>query len=288
MTASAFGEQSAARRRLGAALRTAREQARLSGAELGRRAGLSQSKVSRAELGQQLLGPDQVQAWATQTGAAADALQALRVEAAHEAEVWRQHLRRGLPRLQADTGAIERSARTLLMYHPTLIPGLLQTEGYARAVYVAFHPQGRPDIDQAVAARMARQAVLYQPGKRVEMVIGEPALRWQLGGPEVMAGQLQRLRQAVGAGLRVGILPLDAPTPAWHSHHFTIYADRDDGPLAHIELLPGGYNLTDPADVARFVDAFGRLQALAVYDSQALALLERVAARLQTNNGGPR
>ena len=277
MSSPAFGEGSAARRRLGEALRNAREQVGISGAELGRRAGISQSKVSRSELGQQIPTADQIKAWATQTGADAAALEALRVEADHEAHAWREHARRGLPRLQAETGALERNARTILTFHPTLIPGLVQTEGYARAIYRAFWLEDRPDLDQAIAARLARQAVLYQPGKRIEFVVGEPALRWRLGPPAVMAEQLDRLRAVVAGGLAFGIVPLDVELAAWHSHHFTVFADRadDDDPLAHVELLPGGYNLTDPADVDRFVVAFERLRELAVYGTAALALIDR-------------
>jgi transcriptional regulator with XRE-family HTH domain len=257
----------------------------LSGNEFARRIGISQSKVSRAELGQRVPTAEDVQLWARGTGASDAELRDLlerREQAAVEVVAWRRHLKRGLVALQQETAAVEASAGTIRYYHPSLVPGILQTPAYARALLEAGWPQGREDLPQAIAARMNRQAILYDEAKRFEFVIGEPALRWWFGSREVMLGQVDRLSQvSTLPNVTLGILPLHQVVSVWRSHHLTIYIDREDGPLVHVELLAGGQNYRDPDDVTRYLDAFDRLAKVAVTGDEARALLERVAADLR-------
>jgi hypothetical protein len=183
--------------------------------------------------------------------------------------------------LQEDVAALEASSGLLRYYHPTLVPGLVQTAGYAKAVYEAMHPEGRADISGAIAARMNRQAILYDEAKRIELVIGEAALRWWFPPAATMPGQLDRLAQVAALpNVVVGILPF-GPTPTWRSHHFTLYDQRPGGPLVHIELLAGGRNFRDPDDVARYAQAFERLHDAAVTGEDVQRLLKRIGADLR-------
>jgi transcriptional regulator with XRE-family HTH domain len=280
-TADSFGEASPQRTRLAAALRELRRAADLSGEALGRRIGASQSKVSRIELGQLVPSTYDVERWGKATRASAGQQAELLelVEAVTtEAVAWRRQLRRGLVALQRETAQLEASAGTIREFRPLLIPGLLQTPAYARAVYEAMHTAGRPDITEAVAARMNRQAILYSEDKRFEFVLTEAGLRWRLGPPELMLAQLDRVGTAATLpNVSLGIVPLGAEVPVWHSHGFVAFDDRRGGPVVHVETLTSAVNVRSPDDVGRYLEAFARLQAAAVMGAEARALLEQLA-----------
>jgi hypothetical protein len=246
--------------------------------------GLAQSKVSRVELGQTVPSTADLDRWLEETAAPAERraeLHRLREVAATEALAWRRHRARGLPALQLDVAAVEASAQSLHYWHPTLVPGILQTPAYARAVYEAMHGPDQPDIAETIARRMDRQALLYEPDRRFQFVIGEAALRWRPGPPSLMLGQLDRLG-VVAALPNVDLRVLQfGEVPVWRSHHFTLYDHRDGGPLVHVEGLEFGVNLRDPEDVARYVEAFKQLAEAAVTGQDAVALLKRVAVELQ-------
>jgi transcriptional regulator with XRE-family HTH domain len=281
---SALDEAAFQRRRLGAALRALRQGTGLSGLAFSRQIGLAQSKVSRVELGQQVPSADDLDRWLEATRAPAyqrEELRQLREAAATEAMAWRRHRGRGLAALQEDVAAVEASAGNLHYWHPTLIPGILQTPAYARAVYEAVHGPDQPDLAEAVARRMNRQALLYEDRRRFEFVIGEPALRWWPAPAPVMLGQLDRLATvATLPNVTLGVLPF-GELPVWHTHHFTLYDDRDGGPLVHVERLEGGSNFRDPEDVARYAEAFKRLLEAAATGDDALALLDQVAEEIR-------
>jgi transcriptional regulator with XRE-family HTH domain len=281
---SAFDEAAYERRQLGAALRALREATGLSGLAFSRQVGLAQSKVSRVELGQTVPSTADLDRWLEETAAPAERraeLHRLREVAATEALAWRRHRARGLPALQLDVAAVEASAQSLHYWHPTLVPGILQTPAYARAVYEAMHGPDQPDIAETIARRMDRQALLYEPDRRFQFVIGEAALRWRPGPPSLMLGQLDRLG-VVAALPNVDLRVLQfGEVPVWRSHHFTLYDHRDGGPLVHVEGLEFGVNLRDPEDVARYVEAFKQLAEAAVTGQDAVALLKRVAVELQ-------
>jgi transcriptional regulator with XRE-family HTH domain len=281
---SAFDEAAYERRQLGAALRALREATGLSGLAFSRQVGLAQSKVSRVELGQTVPSTADLDRWLEETAAPAERraeLHRLREVAATEVLAGRRHRARGLPALQLDVAAVEASAQSLHYWHPTLVPGILQTPAYARAVYEAMHGPDQPDIAETIARRMDRQALLYEPDRRFQFVIGEAALRWRPGPPSLMLGQLDRLG-VVAALPNVDLRVLQfGEVPVWRSHHFTLYDHRDGGPLVHVEGLEFGVNLRDPEDVARYVEAFKQLAEAAVTGQDAVALLKRVAVELQ-------
>ena len=283
--ADTFGEASPQRARLAAALRELRTAAGLSGEALGREIGASQSKVSRLELGQLVPSAGDVERWAKATGASAEQRAQLLelVEAVTtEAVAWRRRLRRGLVGLQQETAELEASAGTIREFRPLLVPGLLQTPAYARAVYEAMHTSGRSDVPEAVAARMNRQAILYREGQRFEFVLTEAGVRWRLGPPELMLAQLDRLGQvATLPNVSLGIIPLGAEVPAWHSHGFVLFDDREGGPVVHVETLTSALNVRSPDDVGRYLEAFKRLEAASVTGPDVRALLEQLAGDMR-------
>ena len=287
---SVFGETSPQRQRLGRALRDLRHSAGITGTQLAAQLGISQSTVSRFETGQQIPSLAEVETWGRTLGADEAAVAGLveLVEAvATEAVAFRRtRVRRGLAGQQQDTAAVEASAGLVRSFNPIGVQGLLQTPAYAQAVYAAAHP-GRTDLAAAVAARMARQQVLYTEGKRFHLLLGEPALRWWRGSAETMLGQLDRLGQMLTLpNVTLGILALDQDMPVWNHHGFTLFSDRagDAEDLVHVETLQTGLNIRSTEDVARYLDAFERLAGMAMTGDQARALLAHVADGLRARN----
>jgi len=285
MTGGPFGEDSPQRVQLGEALRGLRRAAGLSGEQLASELGVSQSKVSRIELGQSVPAVADVERWAAASRASAEQtaqLLELAEAAGTEAVAWRRGMRRGLVGLQQETATLEASARLIRSFHPVLVPGLLQTPAYAKAVFTAAHPEGRADLAEAVAARMNRQAILYEESRRFEFVLAEAGLRWRLGPTDLLLGQLDRLAVvATLPNVSLGIIPLAPELRAWHSHGFVVFAKRDGEPVVHVETLTSALNVREPAGVAAYQEAFGRLQTSAVGGAEARALLERIAEDLR-------
>ncbi|MGQ0778178.1 MAG: helix-turn-helix domain-containing protein [Pseudonocardiales bacterium] len=269
-------------RRLGLALRGLRRDAGLTGQQLAERVGLSQSTVSRIELGQAVPSISDVNQWAAATGAPDEQraeLLALTEAVAVETIAWRRVVRRGLPELQQDVRELEATAGTIRNFQPTVVPGLLQTAEYARRLITSGYPEGRQDIAAAIAARMDRQAILYDEDKRLEFLIAEVALRWRMGPPAMMRAQLDRIANTMTLPhLTVGIIPQTAEVTAWHIHGFAILDDREDGPVVRVETLTTGLSITDPGDVDRYRQAFRLLREAAVFDDHAQALLRTLIA----------
>lgn len=267
---SFYGEVPPQRQRLASALRSLRLAAGLSTTELGARLEISQSRVSRLELGRRTPTEDVVDAWARATGASDDVrdeLLALVEPVGVEAVEWRTALRRGLPRLQADIGELEASSGTVNTYSPLLIPGLAQTMSYAERVLVARGYDRRADAAEAIVKRMERQRILYEHGRRFGFVVGEGALRRRFGPPAAIREQLNRVvTVAALPTVTLAVLPLDADVDVWQSHGFNLFDDQAGGEPAavNVELLTTGFMVTHPEDVEQYRAAFARLLDVSV------------------------
>ncbi|MGH3827441.1 MAG: DUF5753 domain-containing protein [Pseudonocardiaceae bacterium] len=282
---SAFGKSTARQRRLGGLLRRLRKSADLSGPILASRLGVSQSHLSRVELGEAVANAELVDHWTRETDASQvdrETAAALAEAVAAEFITWRAALASGLVKLQRDAIAAEAAATTRIAYVPALIPGLMQTAEYATQLVAGKYPD-RDDVAEAVAVRMQRQVILYSRGKTLRWVIGEAGLRWRVAPPEVMAAQLDRLAAlAIEPHLDLRLLPFERTGPVWHDHGFTILADRTDGEpdLVRLELLTGRVNITDPTEVDQYRAAYERLADLALRGAEAVPLIHQVRAEL--------
>ena len=276
-----FGEQSARRQELGAALRRLRKSAGLSGEEMADALGISQSQVSRMELGQQVADPAVVDDWARAAGAPdADRETLIDIAEAAAAEMvsWRKAMARGLARLQEDSLELEAGARTILNFQTAGVPGLLQVPEYARRMFATERQATEADIAAAVTARMNRQAIVYGGSKHLAFVMTEAAVRWRLGPESLMRAQMQKIIDACGLeNVTIGIIPLAAEADVWHDHGFNILSGRGDAAVVHVETLTRGLTISDPADVAVYEDAFAQLRKLAVTGDDAVETLRRIA-----------
>lgn len=275
--------------RLAARMKQTRVDSGVSGTAFAVRLGWQQSRVSKIETGKQIPTHDDVDAWA-------DKLQLpdnLRAElhqlaaAAHsEYQSWLElfYARGGGAKAQEAIGSLERATAVTREFWPNMLPGLLQTEQYARdAVSIPGGPRawgaGKDEREKIVAARMTRQAVLQDSGREWHFVIGEAALWTRFGTVDTLVAQLEHLvalmveRDAVD--LRV--LPLDARLPAFPMATFSIYDDH----LVSLEEQAGEHTIVDPSQVKAYVGQFDLLTSAALPHRRSIALIHQVADRIR-------
>jgi transcriptional regulator with XRE-family HTH domain len=206
-----------ARAALGERLRELRRHAGLTGRQLAEALAWPASKVSKLENGRQQPTDADIRGWTEVTGRT-DAVEAL-LASLHTLEEqhaeWQRLLRRGM-RAHQDT-VMARDARTRMFraFEPAVVPGLLQTADYARARFAQGVGEfGLHDVDEAVAARMRRQEILYRADKRFHLVLTEATLRYSLCPAEVMLGQLDRLIALAGLPtVQLGVIGFGAVRP---------------------------------------------------------------------------
>ncbi len=169
------------------------------------------TKVSKIENGRQVPSADEVTEWASVTGHPdeTDVLLDLLADLLTAHTHWRRRLREGQAAVQQDLDRRTQAATRFRNVEVTVIPGLLQTSGYARSiVMMASALFGTRDVDAAVQARMRRQDVLYDSSKTFEFIITEAVLRLLPCPRQVMLGQLDRLMSLSMDNVTIGILPL--------------------------------------------------------------------------------
>lgn len=273
------------RKQLGRELARLRSYAGLDQRTLGSQVDLKQSTVSRAERAEKLLPLPKVLAWAQVCGASEDMLRRLTelTEAAFtQSEAWRDLLADTV-HLQDAVQANEATARTLLYYSPTVIPGLLQTPAYAEHVIRMTNYTGQEDEDAALMGRWRRQEVLSDRTKHFGFLLPELVLRWVPAADRVaMLLQLDRVITVAGQdNVSLSVIPNGAE-PVLPFHGFTIYADRDgDDPFVGLELVHGYITVDHPIDVESYRDIYSRMVISALTGPDAVALIQRVASELR-------
>jgi transcriptional regulator with XRE-family HTH domain len=280
------------RRRLGRELRSLRERTGLSGNQFANRLGWHQTRVSKLELGQQFPTEDDIRAWADAVGdtAATDRLLALREAAQMAYRNFRQQFRDagGAAGRQADIAAMESMSAVIGEFQPAFIPGRLQTYGYAHEVLqLASGPGswGESDeaIEQAAQTRVElQQRILYDTSKQIRVVVHEAALRIRYGPADTMLGQLDRLLSLTGLpSLELGVIPFSTVVPVLGLSGFIVYDDH----LVIVETLTGEQQLSDPAEVSRYVSWLGLLRQAAVTGREAATVIQLAADDLQSSAG---
>ncbi|HET9140079.1 helix-turn-helix transcriptional regulator [Actinophytocola sp.] len=266
-----------ARTALGKRLREAREAAGLSGRQLAESLSWPPSKVSKLENGRQAPTDDDIRAWTGATGAE-DETDAL-LASLHTLEVqhaeWQRILRTGLKPHQRDLMELDQKTRLLRAFEVTVVPGLLQTAEYARFRFAEVaHSLNLPnDIDDAVAARVRRQEILYRPDKRFHFVLTEAAVRFRLCPTEVMLGQLDRLLSLSQLPtVRLGIIGFETPYATPPQHGFWIHDDE----RVLVETYSAELDLRQPQEIELYTNTFEQLAGIASYGRSARKIINRV------------
>ncbi|MDO0931314.1 helix-turn-helix transcriptional regulator [Streptomyces sp. DG2A-72] len=244
------------RSELGAALRVLRQASGKEAKAVARSAVMSASKLSKIETGKLAPTADDVERILTAIGVSDD-VKAEYMDAARavatETTAWRLIQRAGLHKAQRQLKAVETRMTLLRLFQPALVPGLLQTPEYMRAILSRHDDLSEATVRETVSARLERQEVLYDISKTLRFVITEPVLRWLIVPPLVMAGQLDRLISlSRHPNIDVRVVPLAGPKHDIPNHAFVIRDDR----AVTVETVHAEVIVTDPRDVALYVAKF--------------------------------
>ena len=267
-------------------LRELRRDAHLTGRQLGESQGWHPSKVSKIEGGKRTPSEADIEAWAracARPELVAELIASLRSLEGQYVE-FRRMFRAGQRTTQEELGKTEAATDFTRNFESVFVPGLLQTPEYARyRLAERLEDIGAPDdVDDAVAARMQRQQVLYRSGKRFHFVVTEAVLRYLLCPPEVMAGQLDRLVSlSTLTTIRFGVIPFEVQYPIAPVHGFYIYDER----VVHVENFTAVLRLTQPSEVAAYVKLFDQFAKVARYGAEARAIITQALADLAATMG---
>ena len=254
----------------GAELRRLREEAGLTQAQLGERAFCSGAYIGQFETAVRRPQMDTSKLFDEILGSG-EHLQRLCRLARHSK----------YPEYFAEAAELEKLATTISEYAPMLVPGLLQTEAYARDLTRTaqlFAPQ--EEVDNRVTARMERQRLLDEPTPpELWAVIHEAALRIPVGGPEVMREQLHHLLELGHHHYRVMIqvLPFEAGAPAFLNGTVIQMTFSDAPPVSYSEGAYTGQLIEESRLVAQYQRAYDLIRAAALSPKASLALIESVA-----------
>lgn len=191
----------------------------------------------------------------------------------------RMVISRAAGKMQDRIGRIEQSSARIAHFHPIAVAGLLQTEAYACAVFASggdLPPEQRVD---ALAARMQRQHLLDVPGREFVFLLTEGVLRWPLGGPALMAAQLDRIvERSRLPHVRVGVFPCTSSVSVAPMNGFDLYDHR--------AVVVGSESatafLTNAHDVAAYAKLFVDLAREAVWAEDARSVIVDVAAEYRS------
>lgn len=264
---------------LAVALARVRSMAGLSGRAMADRTGTTQGTLWRIEHGKTLPTLDLVKKWLNACSAEDDTRRgvlALLEQAHTDAPSWSRRFA-GRAHLQEEEAARERASTRVRNLQTCVVPGLLQTPDYARHVMRLADMTGEVDIPAAVAARMQRQVVLHEPGRRFEFLIAERVLRWA-PTPGVMPAQLDRLATLDTLDtVTIGVIPAGTPLITWSP--FVIHDPAGDDPVfVTVELNHGLVEVRRPSDVGIYLQRWKAFATVARGGVEARALLERIAA----------
>ncbi|MET8571191.1 helix-turn-helix transcriptional regulator [Streptomyces sp. NPDC004783] len=257
------------RRKLGAELRALRTAAGITSGEAARLVGWHQSKVSRIETGTSGAKPADVRLLLDAYGVDDPQLRELLAVLAGSDGTggrhhWWQAYRGVLPPTYRDFISLESQASAMRTLETTVVPGLLQTPEYALAVTRAA-VDGLPEerLDTLVEVRLARQDVLRaDPPLALHAVLDEAVLRREVGGPGVMARQLERLVEAARLPhVRLQVMPFAAGAHIGVTGPFVIFSfpNTSDLDVVVLDHLTSSLHLERKEDLEAYTEAFNAL-----------------------------
>lgn len=273
------------RRKLGEELRSLRQTSGLTSRDAAALLGWHQSKVSRIETGSSGVTPSDVtrllDAYGVDDVQLRSLLEALAGSAGGGGTGW-WHAYRGLiPPQYRDFISLESQAGCARTLETSVVPGLLQTADYARAVTRASLDGLPPDrLDSLVEVRLARQGVLHaRPPLRLSAVLDEAVLRREVGGARVMRGQLRHLSQVAQLPhVQLQLLPFSVGGYVGLTGPFVIFSfpNISDLDVVVLDHLTSSLYLERREDLEAYSSAFRTMQAYALSPERSLDLIAAV------------
>jgi hypothetical protein len=276
-----------------ATLKLLREQSGLTVADASRQVDHDQSWLSRIENLEQGIHPNDARALLAVygvTGAAADAVVTVARQAKQRG--WWAEYGAAMPDWFSSYVGLESDASAIRTFESQTVPGLLQTEDYARATIVASAARRRPEeVERRVALRIQRQELLTNDDPpQLRVVLDESVLHRVIGDRQVMRVQIEHLLQSSAEPhIQIQILPFDAGAHAGLNGAFVIldfppfpepYPTAADDRIVYIDSLTGAMYLEQPAQVAAYTAVFEQLCAEALSPERSRSLLHNVGKDL--------
>ncbi|OZM72796.1 transcriptional regulator [Amycolatopsis antarctica] len=277
-------------RELGAELRRARLTGKLTARQLSRKLGCSESKVSRMETGDRGASEFDVTTFLAHCGSSQREIRRV-VEIARESNDSyriRKHSEQ-LPDELRSLIAQETTADAISIYEPMVIPGLLQTEDYARALFGQAGLIPADDLEARVAARIERQSILRRRNApEFTFFVHEQALRSDIGGRQVMHEQALHLVLNSGrARCTVRVLPDSAMPCGLFGGGFRVMRYAGNTPLAYLEHQTASLFLEDPTDISVYSNILRKLAADALDEGQSREWLATLASEYDQPEDAP-
>uniref|UniRef100_A0AAU2VC07 Helix-turn-helix domain-containing protein n=1 Tax=Streptomyces sp. NBC_00003 TaxID=2903608 RepID=A0AAU2VC07_9ACTN len=250
------------------------EDADLSGAQLAALCGWDRSKSHRIINRKTIPKPSDIRAWCAACGKPEEA-EAL-IETTRTAKTlyvqWAQYLKGGLGKAQRSS--IYQETRSFRVYSCGVLPGMLQTEGYARGILRQIRRfRNLPDdVDDAVQARLERSDTVIRDSHQVSILVEESALYMPMTDLPQHAEQLRYFLSVIGRpNLAFGIIPHMSRRPVWPLETFYAFDDRE----VQVETLTAMVRVTNRAEIDAYLSAFAQMARAAVYGSKAKALVRK-------------
>jgi transcriptional regulator with XRE-family HTH domain len=269
------------RRELGALLRSLRNEKNLTVEEVAVSLLCSPSKVSRMETGHGAASPRDIRDLCNLYGVTDEAERDRMMLLAREGKQtgWWQGY--DLDYFATYVG-LEAEAVGIKYYQSTIVPGLLQTQDYARAMHEAGIPKFTPErINELVEVRLTRQRRLVEKlPVRLEVVLDEAVLHRLVGGSAVMKGQLERLVEvAKHSNVAMQVIPYAAGAHPAMDSTFNILEFAGSVPsVVYVEGLVGWLYVERPQDLDRYQQVFEHLRTVALTPQESIELLARISA----------
>ncbi|MCL3995818.1 helix-turn-helix domain-containing protein [Streptomyces lavenduligriseus] len=252
----------------GRLLKRLRAQAGMERAELGRVTGYSAATIASYEQGRRIPNAKFI----VQADEVLDAKGALTdfVEEMEKAQY---------PAFFQDAAVLEKKAMALHVFAVQGVPGLLQTEDYARAVFTMWRPPlDGETIEQRVMARLARQELLTRkPAPTLTFVLEEAVVRKQLGGSDVWRGQLERILLDIQRrNVEIQVLPDESTEHASLTGPFTLIETMQGRRMAYVPAHKASRLYSDRATVRELEQQYSSLRAQALSPLKSLAFIEKL------------
>ncbi|MFD3721543.1 Scr1 family TA system antitoxin-like transcriptional regulator [Streptomyces sp. NPDC058674] len=256
----------------GRQMKLLREVAGLTQAELGDRVGYGEGLVASVEQGRRIPKPEMIDAVDDAVGGRG-LLQAMKEEVA----------RARYPGFFRDAARLEAEAVELHVYANHAVPGLLQTEEYARAVFAMWRPLLSEEIiEQRLAARLARQQIFSRKSAPLmSFVIEEVVLHRPIGGPDALRGQLEQILLVGHArNVEIQVMPTSCDDHAGLCGPFTLIETSGQRRIAYVEVQEDSRLLTERKPVRSLEARYGIIRAQALTPRESLAHIEKLLGEL--------
>ncbi|MFG1704465.1 helix-turn-helix domain-containing protein [Nonomuraea sp. M3C6] len=273
------------RRRLAAELRRLRTERDMSMQLVAERMDMTAASLSRIETGRRGIRPRDLRILLDLydvTETERETLLSLAREAQQKG--WWQQYGNVLPSEYATLIGLEAEASTVRNYEQSLVPGLLQTEAYTRAITTAFRPSDSPEeIDRLVAVRLKRQERLDESAFNLSAIISEAVIHQHVGTPAIRADQLRHLANANRRpNVMIQVLPFRAGEHAALTGSFSIvgFPAPSDMDIVYLENMTSAVYLEEPSEVRRYESVFDYLKASALSPNDSASMLIEVSGGL--------